>query len=659
MAADSPHLRLGIVGIIALSLFAALLARLWYLQVLEAPSFQSAAAANSVREVEEEAPRGRILDTKGRVLVDNRASNVVAVDRAKFAAELGIAAWSVEAWNEIPEEERVATLEPLATVLGEPVDVLEKRLVDQRTSPYTPIPLARDVPEDKMVRLMEHADEFPSVVAKRVAVRTYPMGNLAPHLLGYTGEATQEEIDDSGGLVDLGDQVGKSGVELAYDRDLRGEPGVERIEVDARGKPIRVVSRKAPVQGHDVVLTLDADVQRVAEESLKQGLESARRQRFEDDGTFLKADAGAAVVLDTQGSVVAMASYPTFDLPALADGITVEEGKRLFDGNAGAPMVDRAITGRYAPGSTWKLITADAGLRSGMISAATTINDTGTYTIRGDCLSGCTRRNAGSQPWGLVNVSRALAVSSDVFFYDIGAKFWFQRGQYGEDAIQKQAEQYGFGQSTGIPLPNEGSGLLLTPALKKQLAAEKSSQVDGPDWFAGTNVSLAIGQDAMYATPIQIANAYATFANRGDRFQPNIASVIRRQDETIVKEIAKRKVNHVDLPPAIHDPILNGLEGAITNEKGTAFNAFRGFPLAEWRIAGKTGTAQAPPKQDTALFVGFGPVPNPQYAVAVVLEQGGFGATTAAPVARRIFGQLSGLEISGPVQFVQANVVGD
>jgi penicillin-binding protein 2 len=648
MASDSPHLRLGIVGIIALSLFAALLARLWYLQVLEAPSFQSAAAANSVREVEEEAPRGRILDTKGRVLVDNRASNVVAVDRAKFAAELGIA-----------EEERVATLEPLATVLGEPVDVLEKRLVDQRTSPYTPIPLARDVPEDKMVRLMEHADEFPSVVAKRVAVRTYPMGNLAPHLLGYTGEATQKEIDDSGGLVDLGDQVGKSGVELAYDRDLRGEPGVERIEVDARGKPIRVVSRKAPVQGHDVVLTLDADVQRVAEESLKQGLESARRQRFEDDGTFLKADAGAAVVLDTQGSVVAMASYPTFDLPALADGITVEEGKRLFDGNAGAPMVDRAITGRYAPGSTWKLITADAGLRSGMISAATTINDTGTYTIRGDCLSGCTRRNAGSQPWGLVNVSRALAVSSDVFFYDIGAKFWFQRGQYGEDAIQKQAEQYGFGQSTGIPLPNEGSGLLLTPALKKQLAAEKSSQVDGPDWFAGTNVSLAIGQDAMYATPIQIANAYATFANRGDRFQPNIASVIRRQDETIVKEIAKRKVNHVDLPPAIHDPILNGLEGAITNEKGTAFNAFRGFPLAEWRIAGKTGTAQAPPKQDTALFVGFGPVPNPQYAVAVVLEQGGFGATTAAPVARRIFGQLSGLEISGPVQFVQANVVGD
>jgi penicillin-binding protein 2 len=658
MAIDSPRLRLGIVAIVALSLFAALLTRLWYLQVLSAPEFRLQAAANSVRIVPEPAPRGRILDRHGRTLVDNRASNVVAIDRAKFATEVGLSAWSVEGWNALSDAKRAKALEPLAAVLAEPVEVLQRRLVDQRTSPYTPIPVDTDVTDDKMVRILEHSDDFPSVVAKRVAVRSYPMGNIAPHILGYVGEASEREIADSSDELSLGDQIGKSGIELAYDRDLRGSAGEQRIEVDAKGKPIRVVSRTPPVTGHDVVLSIDADVQRLAEVSLEEGLRAARSQRFQDDGRPLIADAGAAVVLDTQGALIAMASYPTFDLPSLADGITEAEGRTLFSDATGAPFVNRATEGNYAPGSTWKLITADAALRSGLISSASTYNDRGTYRIGGDCVSGCDLRNAGSTPFGLVNVNRALAVSSDVFFYDLGARFWFQREQYGEDAIQKQAAQYGFGDRTGIPLPNESAGQILTPEKKRKLAADSPKLVDGPDWFAGANTNLAIGQSVVSVTPLQLANAYATFANGGDRHQPNVALRIERQDGTVVREIAGRKANHVDLPPALRDPILAGLRGAITDPKGTAHNAFLGFP-SEWPVAGKTGTAQAPPKQDTALFVGFGPVHAPAYAVAVVMEQSGFGASAAAPVARRLFGHLSGLEQGGPVQTAPIVGAGD
>jgi len=644
MTADTPRLRLGIVGIIALSLFAALLTRLWYLQVLSAPEFRLQAAANSIRTVDDPAPRGRILDRNGKVLVDNRASNVVAIDRSKLT-----------------KDEKPVVLKRLSTVLGVGVDVLSKRLDDQRVSPYTPVPVAADVTEDKMVRLLERSDEFPAVVAKRVAVRTYPMGNIAPHVLGYVGEATQNDIDNSSGSLHLGDEIGKSGVEFEYDRDLRGAPGQEQIEVDASGKPIRVVNRKAPVQGNDIVLSIDADVQHLAENSLAQGLAAAHGRSFQDTKKPLVADAGAVVVLDTKGAVVALASYPTFDLPSIANGITTEEAKVLFGANTGAPFFDRAVQGLFAPGSTWKLVTADAALRSGLITPNFSLVDTGTYTIPGDCTgSACIKHNAGSEAWGRVGVSRALTVSSDVFFYTLGAQFWSNRKQLGDDVIQRQAEQYGFGQITGIPLPAEAAGRVLTPKMKADLAAKNSPLVDGPYWYTGNNVSLAIGQESMVVTPIQIANAYATFANNGDRYQPNIALKIQRQDGTVVREITPRVAAHVDIPGPIHSAILTGLEGAVSDVKGTAFNAFDGFPLDKWRVAGKTGTAQAPPKQDTALFVGFGPATNPQYVVAVVMEQSGFGATSAAPVARRLFGQLSGLETGpGAVQFVQANGAGD
>jgi penicillin-binding protein 2 len=256
-------------------------------------------------------------------------------------------------------------------------------------------------------------------------------------------------------------------------------------------------------------------------------------------------------------------------------------------------------------------------------------------------------------------VSRALTVSSDVFFYTMGANFWIERERFGENAIQDQAAKYGFGTQTGIPLPFESSGRVLTKA-SKQALHDKNPKLASPGWYTGDNVNLGIGQAVMAVTPIQLADAYVTFANGGTRYSPNVALRVQHSNGKLVREIAPRVVDHLEYPPQVHDPILAGLIGAVSDEKGTAFNAFLGFPLAQWGVAGKTGTAQATPKQDTALFVGFGPVAAPQYVVAVVMEQAGFGATAAAPAARKVFGVLSGLEQQEPpVQFVQQTQPGD
>jgi penicillin-binding protein 2 len=642
MTSDTPRLRLAIVGIVALSLFAALFTRLYFLQVLAAPEYKLQAQANQVRVVSEPAPRGRILDAWGRVLVDNRASNVVAIDRAEIE----------------DDAERDDLLARLAVVLGKTPDELLARYNDQGVSPYTPVPIFEDASEEVMVLLRERQSEFPSVVAKRVAVRTYPNGNVAAHILGYTGEISQEEMDASPTDYELGDIIGKAGIEKVYEDELRGVDGEQRIEVDAKGTPIRLLEGgKAPTQGNDVVLSIDLEVQKVAEQALAEGLLATKAQPFEENGVrlgLLRADAGSVVVLDAKaGNVVAMASNPTFDLPGLADGITQAEADMLFGEQSGAPYINRAIQGQYAPGSTWKLVTADAAVRKQLQGPGYTIHDGGEYTITGECSGrGCIVRNAGRRAFGPVDMRKALTVSSDVYFYDIGARFWQERRTYGETAIQDSAALLGFGAQTGVPLPSETKARLATPDLRARMHDENPAAFPEGRWFTGNNVSLAIGQGELTVTPIQLANAYATYANNGTRFAPNIAVRIQRQDGELVKEISPRS-QRIDIPPDARDAIMAGFNGAVSDPSGTAYNAFAGFPLDQYPVAGKTGTAQAPPRQDTALFVGMAPAYDVRHVVAVVMEQSGFGASAAAPVARRIFGQLSGLETQAPVDFVE------
>jgi penicillin-binding protein 2 len=637
MTSDSPRLRLGIVGVVVLSLFAALLARAYYLQVLAAPEYKLLARSNTVRTVYEPAPRGQIKDRNGVVLVGNRASNVVAVDRAIVP--------------DATQQKRL--LERLSEVLRVAPDVLEQRLHSSTASPYTPVPVADDVDERAMIELRERQDEFVGVVARQVAVRDYPFGDLAAHVLGYVGEIFENEMKAHPNEYRLGDSIGKSGVEESYEKQLRGTPGVLKIEVDAAGKPVRVVSHKPPVQGSDLILSIDVGLQQVAEQSLREGLAAAHRQVFQDDKKLLKADAGAAVVLDTkEGTVLAMASWPTFDLPAVADGVSQQEYETFFQSKL-APFTNRAISGHYAPGSTWKLVTADAALRSGLITPNYTIDDNGIF-ISEDCPEDrpeCRRRNAGTKAWGPVDVRRALAVSSDVFFYKLGDRFWTEwkrNKKYGETAIQDVGRLLGFGEATGVPLAGESPGRVPTRELRAQLHDKNPVGFPTREWYQGDNVSLAIGQGELDVTPIQVANAYGTYANGGTRFDPNLVLRVEKQDGTLISAIPPRKTQ-VELPPVVRSTILQGLTGVLTDKDGTAKNAFAGFPLDRFSIAGKTGTAQRPPKQDDAWFVGIGPMRDPQYSVAVLMEQSGFGAQSAAPVAKRIFAKLAGVDEAGPV----------
>ena len=628
------RLRLRIIGVVAISLFAALLTRLWFLQVLSAPEFQVAAQRTAVRVVEEPALRGRILDRNGRVLVDNRPSNVIAIDR-----------------NVLEGDERGAVLERLAALVRVPPIVLEERLEDKRADPILPVVVAEDVPDQVMVRIKERPEQFRGVVAERRALRSYPNGSLGAHLLGYVGEVNDAELETLGEGYEPGDLVGKAGVELIYDRWLRGRDGRREVQVSATGKPVGVASDRAPVAGSDVVLSTDLDVQRVTEQALAQGLEAARGRTFGDTDRPLVADAGAAIVLDMQeGTVVAMASYPSFDPVALADGVDRAEAERLFDEEAGAPFTNRAISGQYAPGSTWKIVTAVAALERGVIAPNTVIEDEGFYIIP-ECVGKCRFQNAGATRFGLVDLRRALAVSSDVYFYRLGADLWVQRRQLGENAIQDTARKFGFGAQTGVALPQERAGRVPTPETRQKLHEEKPEVFITGEWFTGDNVNLAIGQGELTVTPIQLASVYANLAG-GRSFAWNVALRVVDSEGDVVQEISPREQPGAPMDPQIRAAIMDGLRGATTAERGTATPAFAGFPQDRYPVAGKTGTAQAMPKQDTALFVAVAPATAPRYAVAVVMEQAGFGSTSAAPVARRILGQLSGLEQPTPVGLV-------
>ena len=620
---DTSRLRMAIVGVIGISLFATVFTRLWYLQVMDAEEFQALAAQNQVRDVFEPAPRGRILDRRGRPIVDNRVSQAVRVH-------------PLEAKD--PE-----VLTRLAAVLAIPRAELVKRVEDPRFSRYRPVPVAEGVGEDLVVYLREHAQDFPGVDVAATSERAYPYGALAAHLVGYVGEINDRELEtrkDKG--YRLGDEVGKAGVEQAYEDDLRGRPGHTRLEVDSRGRVVRTLGTTPPVPGNDVQLTVDLDTQRLAEDSLEQGLAMARGRNPRGSVGPLAATGGSVVVLDPRdGSVVAMASNPTYDPAAFVNGVRPDLFQALQAPTSRFPLNNRAIQGEYAPGSTFKLVTALAALQTGMIQPGTTFLDEGVFRLQACRGQTCTFRNAGGAAYGRVNLSRALTVSSDVFFYTLGANFWF-RGGPNAQAIQNTARQLGIGEPTGIPLTGEQRGRILDPAVRKKLNETNPRAFPNGRWYAGDNVNLAIGQGETVVTPLQLANAYATFANGGTVFKPRVAARVITPGGETVREVRPSPVRHVPLPPALRGPIVEGLSGAVADPQGTAAGAFAGFPLDVLPVAGKTGTAQVVGKNDTAVFAAFAPAHAPQYALSVIMEESGFGGAAAAPVARRVFEGLAG-----------------
>jgi penicillin-binding protein 2 len=626
-------MRLTILAVVVFCLFASLFARLWYLQVINAPAAQAAAQSNGVRLVYEDAPRGRILDRKGRVLVDNRVSEVVTMSRDTATRE-------------------PAVMSRLAALLGVSYDELRHLVNDRRYSPYRPVPLAQDVDKTKIVYIREHQEEFPGVEANAVADRSYPYGTLAANIIGYVGQINDRQLATRKKLgYRQGDSIGQTGLEASYEDALRGQAGVTKLQVDSKGRVLGVLGSQTPVQGHDVQLTIDIDVQKLAEESLAQGLVAARQNvdKFGNKKNFI-APAGAVTVLDPRdGSVLALATNPTYNPADFVNGISPAKFQ-AYQQDPNFPLDDRTIQGQYAPGSTFKLVTAIAGLQAGIITPTSPYDDVGFLQI------GPSRKyNDNKHSYGWVSLPRALTVSSDAYFYNVGAQFWNGRGRFGEDGLQNVARSLGFGSRTGIPLADETAGRVPDPALNRRLHDANPKAFPYPQWYTGDSANTAVGQGDVAVTPLQMANAYATFANGGTLWQPRIAARILTQAGDVVQSLAPVPIRHIDLPASMRNPMLAGFEGVVADPLGTAHAAFVGFPLAPFPIAGKTGTAQVNGKQATSVFASFAPAANPQYVVDAFLEQAGYGADAAAPVVRRIYDGLFGLPVQ-PIVPVKTGV---
>ena len=588
-------LRIAIFGGVALTLFVVLFVRLWLLQVASGEEHLAEANSNRTREVRVPAPRGEILDRDGEVLVSNRTSLALQLNLAKLPAD---------------EVERRRELRELAELTHSTLPrILREIRKQQKISPGAPVTLRRDVGDFLVYYIEENQERFPGVAVERVFVRRYPQGMLAAHTLGSVGEVSKDELKEARfrGL-EPGDQVGKEGVEDTYDRFLRGEPGLTRIQVDAFGQPTpggQLVSR-APTPGRNVRLTIDLDLQEAGEAALAgQGLY------------------GAYVAMNVHsGEILAMGSNPTFDPAVLTRPLTQGQVDELYRDPIASPLTNRAVAGAYPTGSTFKPITSVAALASGAVTTTEPIYDDGVFT-----LGGIDFENAGGAAYGSLAMQKALEVSSDVFYYTLGDRM------YPGTKLQAWAHRLGIGRETGIDLPGELPGLLPTPAWRNQLYREKLT--DRP-WSAGDNVNLAVGQGDLQADPLQMATAYATIANGGEVPHPHVGLQVEDAAGRVLREMDFASPRQVQIDPEWRETILAGLHDAAQSPEGTSYPVFGGFPV---EVAGKTGTAERPPYDDQSWYVVLAPYPDPEIVVAVTFEQGGFGADTAAPAALEILSE--------------------
>jgi penicillin-binding protein 2 len=410
---------------------------------------------------------------------------------------------------------------------------------------------------------------------------------------------------------------------------------VDKVEVDAHGQVVGSLGETPPTAGDNLVTNIDSGLEQTLQQALDAEIASLKGKSTE----------GAAVALDPQtGAVLALVSSPTYDPTWWTNGISTAHFRQL---QATGAQNNNAIQGLYTPGSTFKLATATAALQTGLISPSYTFNDTGAYTVPGCATggSGCvTYHDNEGEVGGQINVSQALTVSSDIFFYNLGVQFWNDykaNGRYGKTPIQDAAAQLGYGDVTGIDLPNETHlARVDSPTVVAREHSQDPKDYPNGTWFTGNNLELAFGQGGTVITPLEQAVAYATFANGGTRYVPEVAAGTVNAHGKVVRTIAPKVAGHVTYSPADYQAMLTGFEGAVQSSKGTANPAFAGFPLSTFPLAGKTGTATTNEQQPNSWFVGWGPLPHPQYLIAVVVQGGGFGSQAAAPVARQGFDYL-------------------
>jgi penicillin-binding protein 2 len=585
-------LRIAVLGGVAVALFAVLFFRLWDLQVLSGAEYLAEAKNNRTREFKVIAPRGDILDREGNVLVGNRTSLALQLNTQKLPADLAA---------------RRAELARLGKLTHMSLRKVRRTIREgEEVAAGAPVTLRRDVGYELIYYLEENQRDFPGVTVQRVFVRAYPDGSLAAHVVGSVGEVSEEELKEAPYKhLEPGDEVGKGGVEYTYDRYLRGDPGLTKIQVNALGQPTpggRLVSRP-PTPGDNLKLTLDPDVQAAGESALAaRGLPGGFVTMNVDDGEIL-----------------GLGSFPSFDPAVFTRPMTQAQVNVLYRDPVAAPLTDRATSGLYPTGSTFKIITVLAALENGVITPASVIYDGGKLTVGGQSF-----QNAGGVANGPLALVQALQVSSDVFFYTLGLDMW------DTNDLQEWAHKMGIGRPTGLDLPEQAEGLLPTRHWRDQLF--KEGETERP-WSAGDNIQLATGQGDLQTNPLQLAIAYAALGNDGKIVTPHVGMEVEDTAGRVLKEFDPpiRRRFHID--PGYRSAILEGLHEAAQVPGGTAASVFGGFPVP---VAGKTGTAERPGHADQSWFAVLAPYPDPRIVTVVTIEEGGFGAESAAPAALQI-----------------------
>jgi penicillin-binding protein 2 len=624
--------RLKVLALLVAVMFAALGTRLWFLQVLASEQFRTEADNNQTRVVESDARRGNIRTADGKPLVRNVGSLEVRVDKQALDAS--------------GEADRV--LLELSDLLQIPVKDLRDSINDQKYFDYQPKPVAEFVKKNVALYLSERSDQFPGVDVHPTSVRDYPQGREAAHIIGNVGLIQKEQLEDPRyrgyGQSDL---VGRTGLELQYEKYLRGTKGRQKFIVNADSEPVRALGEVAPTPGDDLVLTIDSSIQKAVEEELFRGLENARIQVDEagGKGLLLKAPAGAAVVMDVKtGGVVAMASYPSYDPRWFVKGITPDENRYLYESSQ-APSVNRAIGLTYKPGSIFKPLVALAAVKEGIASLGSYYPCPAEWTAPGDT-SGAVFTNWSSTDLYSMNIAESLRTSCDTVYYQFGYDFWarWRPDSFGvnNEPFQRDLRQWGFGTPAEIDLPGSQAGVIPDAEFAAQ---HPDIYPDG--WVPGGDVLLAIGSGDTLVTPLQMATAYSALANGGHLCRPHVVDKIVDADKNVVKTVGGR----CDVQLPYTQAQLNSINLALQSvpASGTAQSAFAGFPLSTYPVAGKTGTAERPGFQSTSWFSSFAPANDPRYAVVVMVEEGGYGSQTAAPIARHIYEHLFGLDVSGDV----------
>ncbi len=462
---DAIKTRLRILAFIATAILVILFARLWMLQGVLAEEYRRQAEDNRIREVSLDAPRGLILDRRGEALVKNRLATAVTIE------------------PEHTDDKRLK--KRLSRVLKMGVDEIDERIASSKVDPIKPRVIQRDVTERAIAYIKEHSGDFPGVEVKIEAIREYPYGALAAHVVGYLGELSEEERQDPEFVrYDLGDMVGKTGVERTYDNLLAGSKGTEFIEVNATAEPLRVLDRTSSDPGNDIVLTIDRRIQAVAEKALSGGIRRTRKKKYRN------ASSGATVVMTPKGEILAMASFPTYDPTVFVGGVSQKDWAALTNEDSDYPLNNRALMAGYPPASIFKVVTAAAGYQNGVMTSATTVFCTGLWTGMG--------AKWGKRCWlwsghGTRNVVGALEVSCDSFFYDIGYRLYKLPGE----RLQDWSRRMGLGSKTGIDLPAEFEGRVPTAEWKKEW---NKNNPENQAWFPGDTVNMAIGQGDMLTT---------------------------------------------------------------------------------------------------------------------------------------------------------------